>query len=251
MGEGGLLYMLQHLCISYFTHVKTYIQSYYFQMRMAIMTPSEWLRLLCRDWSLENASIVAGIDERFRQYKSYLKGQMTSQLLCRLTIPADGGGGGGFHDQQMMADPTAQNSIDFWKLMGVDDEFDRQHIISNVERFCSLYNIRGGTQDEPAHLPVPSPPVATTAVAQAEHNMPVIGNNGFFTDALHDPAATAAAAAAASMGNNQCALLFVSSFMNLLMRTNLSINSRLFLLPLQTSASRCKCCSCGRCPNCS
>lgn len=35
-------------------------------------------------------------------------------------------------------------SFDFWKLLGVFDEFDRAHIVANIERFCSLYDICGG-----------------------------------------------------------------------------------------------------------
>ena len=104
-------------------------------MRMASKTPSEWLRLLCRDWSQENEPLLSSMDERFLAYKSYLRGQLTSQLLCRLSISGREGGGikGG-------------SSFDFWKVLGVTDEFDRAHIVANVERFCSLYNIRGSEE---------------------------------------------------------------------------------------------------------
>lgn len=39
------------------------------------------------------------------------------------------------------------NSIDFWKILGIHDEFDIRHIISEVERFCSLYSIRNSLVD--------------------------------------------------------------------------------------------------------
>ena len=32
--------------------------------------------------------------------------------------------------------------------MGVQDEFDRCHIVANIERFCSLYSIRSVEQGE-------------------------------------------------------------------------------------------------------
>mmetsp|Transcript_16460 Transcript_16460/g.26891 ORF Transcript_16460/g.26891 Transcript_16460/m.26891 type:complete len:533 (-) Transcript_16460:217-1815(-) len=163
-------------------------------MRMATKTPSEWLRLLCRDWSLENESIVAATDSRFLQYKSYLKGQLTSQLLCRLSISGNEGSGPREHmaSLEVAHDPTMPafppTTIDFWKILGVDDEFDRAHIVANIERFCSLYNIRGGTLDEPPLIPgaIDSPTV-------------VMGNN-YYPDVMHmDTAAAAAAAAGMSM----------------------------------------------------
>ncbi|KAL7482756.1 hypothetical protein ACHAW6_008414 [Cyclotella cf. meneghiniana] len=118
------------------------------EMRMATKPPSEWLRLLCRDWAQENEDILSSMDERFIRYKSYLKGQLTSQLLCRLSTSTREGRDA--HRAGMEADPTnaAPPSIDFWKILGVEDEFDRAHIVANVERFCSLYNIRGGSPDE-------------------------------------------------------------------------------------------------------
>lgn len=120
------------------------ITSINLQMRAATKTPSEWLRLLCRDWSQENEAIVAAADSRFLHYKPFLKGQLTSQLLCRLSIsgteqPAP---------KHELNDPTAVPPIDFWKILGVEDDFDRNHIVANIERFCSLYNIRGGTGDD-------------------------------------------------------------------------------------------------------
>ena len=87
-------------------------------MRMATKTPSEWLRLLCRDWAQENEEIVAATDSRFLHYKSYLKGQLTLQLLCRLSIS---GHECPKHHATVKVDPTATNSIDFWRILGVED----------------------------------------------------------------------------------------------------------------------------------
>lgn len=105
-------------------------------MRKASKPPSEWLKLLCRDWAIENIDIVEGTDLKFLSYKTYLKGKLTSQLLCRVSIPELGKE----HDMNT-------NSIDFWKILGIHDEFDIRHIISEVERFCSLYSIRNSLVD--------------------------------------------------------------------------------------------------------
>jgi hypothetical protein len=102
---------------------------------MATKSPADWLRLLCRDWSEENEQILSTMDERFLRYKSYLKGRLTSQLLCRLSSEMD-------------------ECNDFWKILGVKDEFDRAHIVANVERFCSLYNIRGSNSNDVSLLTV-------------------------------------------------------------------------------------------------
>jgi hypothetical protein len=114
------------------------------EMRMATKTPSEWLRLLCRDWCQENESILSSMDDRFVGYKSYLKGRLTSQLLCRLSSS-------GREVPSVSAPLPHESTIDFWKILGVQDEFDRAHIVANVERFCSLYNIRGASSDELDH----------------------------------------------------------------------------------------------------
>jgi len=178
---------------------------------MATKTPSEWLRLLCRDWSLENEAVVAATDTRFLHYKSYLKGQLTSQLLCRLSI--SGNEGGGYPDTAY--DPMAAVPIDFWKILGVHDEFDRAHIVANIERFCSLYNIRAGTLDE---SPL-SPPCYAADAAAINDNVAVVGNN-YFPEAMNpvvDPATTAAAAAAAGLSANY--------------------NEHAFLYPIEASAT--------------
>ena len=157
-------------------------------MRMAIKPPSEWLRLLCRDWAHENEEIVAATDSRFLHYKSYLKGELTSQLLCRLSI--SGNEGRKEQNATAEADPTsASQSIDFWRILGVEDEFDRAHIVANIERFCSIYNIRGGTHDDP-------------------NDVTMLGSNFFSDNAPVDPTAAAAAAAAGLSVASNCALLY-------------------------------------------
>mmetsp|Transcript_43397 Transcript_43397/g.74061 ORF Transcript_43397/g.74061 Transcript_43397/m.74061 type:complete len:568 (+) Transcript_43397:156-1859(+) len=168
-------------------------------MRKATKTPSEWLRLLCRDWSLENESIVAATDSRFIAYKSYLKGQLTSQLLCRLSVSGNDRKPNE-HTSSLEAGAVPalpQLNIDFWKILGVEDDFDRAHIVANIERFCSLYNIRGGIMDE---LPPSS--------GLNDHAAAMIGN--YYPDAMQhqgiDPAASAAAAGMA-VGMPSCAAL--------------------------------------------
>ena len=100
-------------------------------MRKASKPPSEWLKLLCQDWAMENMDIAENADLKFLSYKSYLKGKLSSQLLCRLSIP------------EMVNDVNMNtSSIEFWKILGIQDEFDIRHIISQVEKFCSSYSIR-------------------------------------------------------------------------------------------------------------
>lgn len=104
--------------------------------RKAVKRPSEWLRILCKEWVILNDDIARACDDKFMEYKPYLKGLLTSQLLCRLSIPvvhninnkeADGSGG----------------VVDFWRILGITDEFDKAYIVAQVERFCAMYNIRG------------------------------------------------------------------------------------------------------------
>jgi hypothetical protein len=84
-------------------------------MRKAAKRPSEWLKLLCRDWARENEVLVDTTDAKFLEYKPFLKGIISSQLLCRLSMP---------HDITM--------SLDFWDVLGVADDFDRAYIVSQV-----------------------------------------------------------------------------------------------------------------------
>lgn len=108
-------------------------------MRRAIKSPSEWLKLLCKKWALENAEVVAQVDEKFVGYKSYLNGQLSSQLLCRLSMLASE------TESASSQDGVPQNKqLDFWAILGVDDEFDRNYIVAQIEKYCTLYSIRGG-----------------------------------------------------------------------------------------------------------
>ena len=85
-------------------------------MRKAVKRPSEWLRLLCRDWAVENEALVTACDAKFAAYKPYMKGQMTSQLLCRLSVPLTKEP----HDHSQNS-----NVVDIWRILGIDDEFDK------------------------------------------------------------------------------------------------------------------------------
>jgi len=135
-------------------------------MRKANKRPSEWLKLLCKDWAVENLDLVEGTDAKFLEYKPYLKGYLSSQLLCRLSIPPS----------KDMDTPL----VDFWGICSIEDEFDKAYIIAQVERFCALYNIRGS---------VTAYDDATSAVDAA-----------LYGD-LSNPEHVAAAAAAAANGN--------------------------------------------------
>ncbi|GAX25698.1 hypothetical protein FisN_14Lh005 [Fistulifera solaris] len=108
------------------------------EMRKASKSPSEWLRLLCRQWAEENELLVETTDAKFIDFKPYLKGMLTSQLLCRLSIPS-------------IKDPLDGGSVqpfDFWEILGIEDSFDRAYIVSQVERFCAIYSIRALSIDD-------------------------------------------------------------------------------------------------------
>jgi len=78
-------------------------------MRKANKPPSEWLRLLCKDWAAENEVLVETADAKFLDYKPYLKGLLTSQLLCRLSIPPS---------KETGLDGSGANSaVDFWGIL--------------------------------------------------------------------------------------------------------------------------------------
>lgn len=67
--------------------------------------------MLCRDWAAENMDIVEATDLKFLAYKSYLKGQLSSQLLCRLSIK----------------DPSEDvTPVDFWKILGIEVRFKKK-----------------------------------------------------------------------------------------------------------------------------
>lgn len=92
-------------------------------MRKAIKPPSDWLKLLCREWAVENQVLAETTDAKFLDYKPYLKGLLTSQLLCRLSIPQSKDG----------LDGTAPHAVaDFWEILGISDSFDRAYIVAQV-----------------------------------------------------------------------------------------------------------------------
>jgi hypothetical protein len=84
--------------------------------------------------------LVETADAKLIDYKPYLKGLLSSQLLCRLSIPTP---------KEPTIDGTSQsNSLDFWNILGIEDEFDKSFIVAQIERFCDLYNIRGVSPDD-------------------------------------------------------------------------------------------------------
>ena len=97
-------------------------------MRKALKLPSQWLKLLCYDWAMDNEVLVETTDAKFLDYKPFLKGMLTSQLLCRLSIPPA--------TKPMFEDGTTTHSIDFWFILGIVDEFDRAYVISQVRCCC-------------------------------------------------------------------------------------------------------------------
>ena len=130
--------------------------------------------LLCKDWAMENPELVQGTDKEFLEYKPYLKGVLSSQLLCRLSIPPTSSGN---HAPATAADQQPPPLVDFWGILNIQDEFDKAYIIAQVERFCSLYNIRGFNPNE--------------------DNASSVMNVAAHVDLSYDDQAAAAAAAAA------------------------------------------------------
>jgi hypothetical protein len=160
-------------------------------MMKANKPPSEWLRLLCKDWASENEVLVETADAKFLEYKPYLKGLLTSQLLCRLSTPAL---------KDSIESSHSLSGVDFWGILGVEDEFDKSYIIAQVERFSALYSIRGGSVDESesifGHDISTADPTALAAAAAA--GISVSPGGGIVPLPSYLDAATAAAAAAAS-----------------------------------------------------
>jgi hypothetical protein len=147
-------------------------------MRKANKPPSDWLKLLCKDWAMENMELVDATDAKFSDYKPYLKGQLSSQLLCRLSIPPS----------KESDTPT----VDFWGVCGIQDEFDKAYIIAQVERFCALYNVRGTNAfEDGVDAALFDEHAATVAAAAA-------AANGNLMPYMNDATAAAVAAAAAS-----------------------------------------------------
>lgn len=151
-------------------------------MRKTLKPPSEWLKLLCYDWAMDNEVLVETADAKFIDYKPFLKGMLTSQLLCRLSIPPT---------NKLFEDGTTSNSIDFWFILGIVDEFDRAYVISQIERFCALYSIRAISLEMGNEQHLDGIDAASVAAAAAAGLSVSLG-----TEPYVDPTATAAAAAA-------------------------------------------------------
>jgi hypothetical protein len=108
-------------------------------MRKATKPPSEWLNLLCREWAVENQVLVETADAKFLDYKPYLKGLVSSQLLCRLSIPTSNGLSSvmkisnNTDDGGSSTTSTSTNTAtDFWEILGICDAFDRAYIVAQV-----------------------------------------------------------------------------------------------------------------------
>jgi len=129
--------------------------------RKAVKRPSEWLRVLCKEWAMDNEALVYACDEKFLDYKPYLKGLLTSQLLCRLSIPIH------HHHKDLIMDG---HHFDFWRILGIVDEFDKSYIIAQIERFCAMYNIRG--------LPEENDTLFAPGIAQQDATAAAVGING-------------------------------------------------------------------------
>mmetsp|Transcript_6903 Transcript_6903/g.9737 ORF Transcript_6903/g.9737 Transcript_6903/m.9737 type:complete len:544 (+) Transcript_6903:73-1704(+) len=146
------------------------------EMRKATKPPSEWLRLLCNDWSMENYDLVEAADAKFLQYKGYLKGMLASQLLVRLSLPPQSG-----TDEDTGAAPS-QPHVDFWAILGIQDEFDKAYIAAQVEKFNQLYSIRGPLVEEPNETTTanlfPEGVDAATAAAAAAAGITVSPSGG-------------------------------------------------------------------------
>ena len=157
--------------------------------------PSEWLKLLCKDWAMENELLVQNTDAKYIDYKPYMKGLLSSQLLCRLSIPPTKESTTTTMDGSVVTSSSTSSGVDFWKIIGIDDEFDKAYIIAQVERFCAQYSIRAPSLEEHSSHPVASAAAAAATASNA--------NDGFFGvgDLVHaDPTALAAAAAQAGGG---------------------------------------------------
>ena len=156
-------------------------------MRKANKPPSEWLRLLCKDWAQENEHLVENADAKFMEYKPYMKGILSSQLLVRLSLQAKEGMDG------------TQPQIDFWRILGIEDEFDKNYIIAQVERFNILYNVRGSPLDDDTTGSLFPDYVANDPTA----GLAVSPGGLAFTPFIDQATAVAAAAAAAAYGTKK------------------------------------------------
>lgn len=99
-------------------------------MQKTLKSPSEWIKLLCPQWASEHHNCVNLMDEKFVKYKGYMRGFLSSQALCRISIPEIGN-----NDKE-------EHSFEFWRQLGVHDEIDLRYIISQIERFLIVFSIR-------------------------------------------------------------------------------------------------------------
>jgi len=163
------------------------------EMKKANKRPSEWLKLLCKDWveADENLELIETVDSKYESYKPYLKGKLSSQLLCRLCIPSESGSSSkvntNINNNNSSATPnngsSSNNKPDFLKdVLNIQDDFDKAYITAQVERFCVLYDIHGIQQQAEV--------AASTAASNASAN-----NNA---SNVNNSAAAAAVAAAVS-----------------------------------------------------
>jgi len=130
--------------VDFFDIVPTKVEK--MELRKASKTPADWLKLLCTTWVNENLATVEATDTQLLASKPFLKGKLSAQLLCRLSVP----------DPPIQNEAPPQHTIDFWKSVGIEDTFDRAYIVSQVERFCTVYNIRGLFLDEEFSLGPPT-----------------------------------------------------------------------------------------------
>mmetsp|Transcript_2545 Transcript_2545/g.6095 ORF Transcript_2545/g.6095 Transcript_2545/m.6095 type:complete len:619 (+) Transcript_2545:250-2106(+) len=178
------------------------------EMRKANKRPSEWLKLLCKEWAMQNLEVVEATDKLFLDYKPYLKGYLSSQLLCRLSIPP-------LMRNHSSNDPSPHPSpmVDFWGILQINDEFDKAYVIAQIERFSALYQIHSTTiLPDVNHVNVTSPSLPLPEhhhqlhppPPQQQHHHPhhhPNNSNGATIDLPYDDHAAAVAAAAAAQAN--------------------------------------------------
>eukprot|EP00980_Cylindrotheca_fusiformis_P028408 scaffold22597_cov127-Cylindrotheca_fusiformis.AAC.9 len=151
---------------------------------------------------MDNLDLVDATDKHFLEYKPYLKGYLSSQLLCRLSIPtattttlAMNNNHNHNKDSDHPSDTpspttTTTSSVDFWGILNIQDEFDKAYIIAQIERFCSLYQIHSNMIfDATAAAADPISPSGASTTTTNAIDLP-----------YDDHAAAAAAAAAAANG---------------------------------------------------
>ena len=94
------------------------------RMKEKILRPTGWLNLLCPSWSASQDTLcLRRIDKSFENFKPYLNGVLSAPLLCRIGLKAN-----------------------FWTKIGISDEFDREYVASQVEKFRDLYEILESTE---------------------------------------------------------------------------------------------------------